>query len=155
MAYIGNQVASNAFIIDQFSGNSSDTTFGPLTFAPYASSSIAVFISGVYQSPLQSYTLNGNMIEFASAPGTAVNNILVLHLGTGQTSIVASDGSVTAAKMAANSVTTTALANDAVQANNILNNAVTSAKILDGAVTQAKLDPNIDLGINALFFTGS
>jgi hypothetical protein len=98
MSYIGNSPTSVPFIADSFSGNSSTTSFTPLTRAPAGTASIAVFIAGVYQAP-GTYTLSGVTITFATAPATGTNNIIVLHLGTGSVAQVTSDGSVTLTKL--------------------------------------------------------
>jgi hypothetical protein len=98
MSYIGNTPTSIPFITDTFSGNASATSFTPLTRAPASTASIAVFISGTYQPP-SAYTLSGVTITFATAPPNAVGNIVVLHLGTGSTTQVPSDGSVTLSKL--------------------------------------------------------
>ena len=98
MAIIGNTVTSVPFIADSFSGNASTTSFSPLTRAPAGTAAIAVFIAGVYQAP-GTYTLSGTTITFSSAPASGVGNIIVLHLGTGSTTQVTSDGSVTLLKL--------------------------------------------------------
>jgi hypothetical protein len=98
MAYIGNEVTSIPFITDTFSGTGGQTAF-TLTRAPAGSASIAVFISGVYQPP-GNYTLSGTTLNFAIAPSSGTNNIVVLHLGNGSTTQVPSDGSVTLARLA-------------------------------------------------------
>ena len=98
MAYIGNEVTSIPFITDTFSGTGGQTAF-TLTRAPAGSASIAVFISGVYQPP-GNYTLSGVTLNFAIAPSSGTNNIVVLHLGNGSAVQVPSDGSVTLARLA-------------------------------------------------------
>ena len=98
MAYIGNEVTSIPFITDTFSGTGGQTAFA-LTRAPAGSASIAVFISGVYQPP-GNYTLSGVTLNFAIAPSSGTNNIVVLHLGNGSAVQVPSDGSVTLARLA-------------------------------------------------------
>ena len=98
MAYIGNEVTSIPFITDTFSGTGGQTAF-TLTRAPAGSASIAVFISGVYQPP-GNYTLSGTTLNFAIAPSSGTNNIVVLHLGNGSAVQVPSDGSVTIARLA-------------------------------------------------------
>jgi hypothetical protein len=115
MAYIGNQIKSNPFIVDRFSGTASATQFTGMTFAPAGTAAIAVFVGGVYQDPSSAYTVSGTTLNFTSAPASGTSNIVVLHLGVGATTTVPSDGSVTTAKLAS----------------------------------------DIDLGINALFYTGS
>jgi hypothetical protein len=103
MAYIGNEVTSIPFITDTFSGTGGQTAF-TLTRAPAGSASIAVFISGVYQPP-GNYTLSGVTLNFAIAPSSGTNNIVVLHLGNGSAVQVPSDGSVTIARLAPDTYT--------------------------------------------------
>ena len=103
MSYIGNQVTSVPHIIDTFTGTGTGTSFGPLTRAPAGTAAIAVFITGSYQIPGVDYTLNGDYINFTSAPFNLAT-IVVHHLGNGTTTQVPSDGSVTGTKLAINSV---------------------------------------------------
>jgi len=103
VAFIGNQVTSIPFITDTFSGTGGQTAFA-LTRAPAGSASIAVFISGVYQPP-GNYTLSGTTLNFAIAPSSGTNNIVVLHLGNGSAVQVPSDGSVTIARLAPDTYT--------------------------------------------------
>ena len=100
MAYIGNQLTSNAFVVDQFSGTGGQTVYSPLTFAPASTAAIAVYINGVYQSPVSAYSVSGKTITFTTAPSGGTNNILILHLGTGSQPGVPSDASVTLTKLA-------------------------------------------------------
>ena len=106
MAYIGNQPTSAPFITDTFSGDNSTTEFLNMTFAPAATSSIAVFVDGSYQTPTLDYTVSGTSLNFSSAPASGTNNIVVLHLGVGSaaTTTVA-DGAITNAKVAENAIT--------------------------------------------------
>jgi hypothetical protein len=115
MAYIGNQPTSAPFITDTFTGTGSQTAFLNLSFAPAATSSIAVFVNGSYQTPTSDYTVSGTTLNFSVAPALSAN-IVVLHLGVG---------------------------------------AATTTTVADGAITTAKLSPDVDLGINALFYTGT
>lgn len=116
MAYIGNQPTSAPFITDVFSGDAATTQFTGLTFAPAATSSIAVFVDGAYQRPTTDYTVSGTVLNFSSAPTSGSSNIVILHLGVG---------------------------------------AAATTVVADGSVTQAKFAPDVDFGINALFYTGT
>ena len=98
MANIGNQLSTNNFVCDTFSGTGSQTTFTPLTFAPASTASIAVFVGGSYQAPT-TYSLSGTSLIFTSAPTAGTGNIRVLHLGTGSVSQVPADGSVSNVKI--------------------------------------------------------
>ena len=132
MAYIGNQVTSTTFMVDTFSGTGSQTSFPGLTFAPASTAAIAVFVAGVYQAP-SSYSLSGTTLNFSSAPTVGSSNIQVLHLGTGATAGVPSDGSVTSAKIADGNVTNAKI--DTV-ANTKITGLVTASQIANVANTQ-------------------
>lgn len=99
MSYIGNQVTSSPFVTDSYTGTGTQTAFLNMSFAPAATSSIAVFVNGVYKVPTTEYTVSGTSLNFASAPSAAAV-ITVLHLGVGaQTTTVVADGSITQAKL--------------------------------------------------------
>ena len=105
MAYIGNQPTSAPFITDTFSGDNSTTAFLNMTFAPAATSSIAVFVDGSYQTPTLDYTVSGTSLNFSSAPASGTNNIVVLHLGVGASATTTvADGSITTNKLAPGAV---------------------------------------------------
>ena len=142
MATIGNQITSTSFVVDTFSGTGSQTAFTGLTFAPASTAAISVYVAGVYQSPT-SYTLSGTTLNFNSAPAVGSSNIQVLHLGTGATAGVPSDGSVSVAKMAANAITTSSIADANVTdakivavANTKITGLVTASQIANVANTQ-------------------
>jgi hypothetical protein len=134
MASIGNQITSTSFVVDTFSGTGSQTAFTGLTFAPASTAAISVYVAGVYQSP-SSYSLSGTTLNFNSAPAVGSSNIQVLHLGTGATAGVPSDGSVSVAKMAANAITTSSIADANVTDAKIV--AVANTKIT-GLVTASQ-----------------
>lgn len=84
--------------VDTFSGNGSTVAF-TLTSDPSTKNNTSVFISGVYQQK-STYSLSGTTLTFSTAPPSGTANIEVaystpLAIGT------PSDGTVTAAKMAA------------------------------------------------------
>jgi hypothetical protein len=84
--------------VDTFSGNGSTTAF-TLTSDPSTKNNTSVFISGVYKQK-STYSLSGTTLTFSTAPPSGTANIEVaystpLAIGT------PSDGTVTAAKMAA------------------------------------------------------
>ena len=111
MAYIGNQVRSVPFVVDNFSGDASNKNF-TLSRIPASTSSIAVFIEGRYQQPTANYTLSVETLSFTNAPALGTNNILVLHIGEGQiASQVPTDGTVTTPKLASNVAITQLTAN--------------------------------------------
>jgi hypothetical protein len=150
MSYIGNQVTSVPHIIDTFTGTGTGTSFGPLTRSPAGTASIAVFITGSYQIPGVDYTLDGNYINFTSAPFNLAT-IVVHHLGNGTATQVPSDGSVTGTKLAINSVrgnnivagqiTGNLIAANSISGNQIGLYAVSGNQISLGAIT-GNLIPN-------------
>jgi hypothetical protein len=130
MAAIGNQLTSTPYVNDVFSGTGSQTAF-TLTFAPATTAAIAVHVAGVYQAP-SAYTLSGTTLTFNSAPALGSSNIQVLHLSIGFVAQVPSDGSVTAAKMAANAINT----------SSIVDGSITAAKIADGTIIATEIAAN-------------
>lgn len=111
MAYIGNQVRSVPFVVDNFSGDASNKNF-VLSKIPASTSSIAVFIEGRYQQPTANYTLDVQTLSFTNAPASGTNNVLILHIGEGQiASQIPTDGTVTSSKMASNVAITQLTAN--------------------------------------------
>lgn len=99
MSYIGNQVTSSPFVTDSYTGTGTQTEFLNMSFAPAATSSIAVFVDGAYKIPTTHYTVNGTKLIFGTAPSAAAA-ITVLHLGVGaQTTTTVADGSITQAKL--------------------------------------------------------
>jgi len=136
MAYIGNQVIPVPFLVNIFSGNASTTNFGPLSRAPAGSASIIVFISGVYKVPGVDYTVDANFIYFATAPASAVNNIVVHHLGNGfMATQVPADGSVTGGKLTGNSIRGNNIVAGTITGNLIADTAIASNNIVVGAIT--------------------
>tara|TARA_B100001057_G_scaffold398844_1_gene409595 strand:+ start:182 stop:709 length:528 start_codon:yes stop_codon:yes gene_type:complete len=106
--YLGNPPRTAQFLVDQFAGDSSTTTFN-LQIAPGSGLSIFVFIDGVRQS-VDSYVIDLATINFTAAPSTSpsgpgTKNIEVVHITQGFTPVVPSDASVTDAKLTATGVT--------------------------------------------------
>lgn len=132
MAAIGNQITSTSFVVDTFSGTGSQTSFTGLTFSPASTAAIAVHVSGVYQAP-SVYSLSGTTLTFSSAPALGTSNIQVLHLGTGATAGVPSDGSVTTAKIADGAITAAAIAANTVTPAKLAYNAAGTFLTTDGA----------------------
>jgi len=113
MAYIGNQVRSVPFVVDNFSGDGSNHNF-TLSRVPASTSSIAVFLIGLSQRPTANYSLDIQTLTFAatSTPPSGTNNVLVLHIGEGQIATqTPSDGTVTTPKIASNVAVTQFTAN--------------------------------------------
>ena len=136
MAYIGNQVIPVPFLVNIFSGNATATNFGPLSRAPAGPASIIVFISGVYKVPGVDYTIDANYIYFATPPASAVNNIVVHHLGNGfMATQVPADGTVTGGKLTGNSIRGNNIVAGTITGNLIADTAIASNNIVVGAIT--------------------
>lgn len=114
--------------VDTFSGNGSTTGF-TLTSDPSTKNNTTVFISGVYQQK-STYSLSGTTLTFSTAPPSGTANIEVaystpLAIGT------PSDGTVTAAKMAAGA----AVGNLGYTPVNKAGDSMTGALTVDGSAT--------------------
>ena len=86
MAYLGNQIQTQAFITDQFSGTGSQTQY-TMSVAPAGTTSVLVSVSGVLQDP-SSYSVNGTTLTFSAAPPYGVGNVSVRYLGVPASGIV-------------------------------------------------------------------
>jgi hypothetical protein len=84
--------------VDVFSGNASTTAF-TLSSDPSSKNNTYVSIGGVYQAK-STYSVSGTTLTFSTAPPTGTSNIEVVY-GTPLAIGTPSDGTVTAAKMAA------------------------------------------------------
>lgn len=84
--------------VDVFSGNGSTTAF-TLAADPSTKNNTYVSISGVYQAK-STYSVSGTTLTFSTAPPSGTSNIEVVY-GTPLAIGTPSDGTVTAAKMAA------------------------------------------------------
>ena len=79
-----NQVAKIGtvdIVVDEFVGDNMQTDF-TMSQAETAESAILVQIGGVYQKPIDNYTVSGTTIHFTSpppAPGINPNKIVVVH----------------------------------------------------------------------------
>lgn len=115
------------FTSDVFDGDASTVEF-TLSVTPSSANAVAVFVAGVRLVPTTDYTVSGTTITFDSAPGSGTGNVFCLST-TPVSSGIPDDGSVTAAKLAA----------DAVTEIKILDDAVTTDKLVDAAATYAKM----------------
>lgn len=122
MAYIGNQVTSSPFITDSYTGTGVQTAFLNMTYAPAATSSIAVFVDGAYKTPTTDYTVSGTTLNFVSAPANNAK-VVVLHLSIGaQTTTTVADGAITTNKVSEGAITPAKLSTSA-------NNSITGKSI--------------------------
>lgn len=97
MAYIGNQLTSGPFRVENFTGDGLTTAF-TLAEAPGSASSILVTVNGVKRiatGASAEYTLNGRTLTFTSPPANA-SLIEVLYLGLASTVNLPGDATVTA-----------------------------------------------------------
>lgn len=59
------------YTVDQFTGDGSTTTFGPLTTAVSAADQVIVFVGSIYQTPTTAYSITGagdDEVTFTSPP---------------------------------------------------------------------------------------
>ena len=127
------------FTIDEFAGVSAQTTF-TLTAAVGSINALLVYIDGIVQ-PTTAYSLpTTTSIQFIVAPPVSAV-IRCLHLGFQSTVGVASDGSITTAKIAANAVTSAKILDGTIATADIANNAITNAKIFAQTITNASIAP--------------
>ena len=132
MAYIGNIPKTANFAIDTFNGDNATVNF-TLRDAPATTSSILVFVGGIRQHT-DTYTLSERTLQFSEAPPTGTNNIQVLFLGIGTTTVPA-DGTVTGIKIASQAVTGDKLGPGSIGGNVITALAITGDKIGLTAIT--------------------
>lgn len=155
MSYIGNQVTSVPYITDVYTGDGSTNSFGPLTRAPAGIASIAVFINGSYKTPGFDYTLNGNYINFFSAPPLGAG-VVIHHLGNGTTTQVPSDGSVTGTKLAINSVRGNNIVEGTITSNTLSSNlAISVSRTIESSnINSIGIggNVNIDVSNNTVFY---
>jgi hypothetical protein len=128
------------FTIDEFTGNGVTTTF-TLTASVGSINALLVYINGVVQ-PTSAYALpTATSIQFLSAP-VGSSAIRCLHLGFQSTVGVPSDGTITAAKLAANAVTSSKILDGTIVNADIANDAITDSKIASQTITEASIVPN-------------
>lgn len=118
MSVLGNSVTQQAFTpaVDVYSGNGSTVAF--TLSRPVASvAQVEAFIENVPQSPVDAFTVNGNVITFTSAPPSGSSNIYVRYTSPITQVIAPSDGTVGTSQLAAGAVTAAKLAAGAARAN--------------------------------------
>jgi hypothetical protein len=95
-----------------------------------------VFIAGVYKTPGADYTLDGDYINFTSAPASGTNNIVVHHIGNGvMATQVPADGAVSGNKLGINSIRANNIVAGQITGNLIDIFAVSGNNIGLGAIT--------------------
>ncbi len=106
MPYIGQPLNAGNLSVDVFTGNGSTTVFA-LTYSVGSSESLAIYLDGVKQA-VSTYTASGTTLTFTTAPPNGVG-IEVVFLALSISLPTPGDGTVTAAKIAANAVDETKL----------------------------------------------
>lgn len=157
MSLIGNPLISTAYQTDTFSGDNSTVSY-TLSLAPASHASIAVYISGLYQTPGSAYTITGTTITFTGAPPTGTNNIQVLHLGVRSSTLVPVPQSITPAMLNNANVVFWSMANNNVGIGNSAPRAPLTIGTGSGTLTtplvQATGSANSFLQLNAQNLSG-
>jgi hypothetical protein len=157
MSLIGNPLISTAYQTDTFSGDNSTVSY-TLSVAPASHASIAVYISGLYQTPGSAYAITGTTITFSGAPPTGTNNIQVLHLGVRSSTLVPVPESLTPAMLNNANVIFWSMANNNVGIGNSAPKAPLTIGTGSGTLTtplvQATGSANSFLQLNAQNLSG-
>ncbi len=120
MPYLGQvPLTGNYNKLDSITGtfNSSNTTFNltanSVAMEPVVAPALLVSLNGVLQQPNTDYTISGSTVTFTTAPAST-DECFIIIMG-GETGIgTPSDGTVTAAKIAAGAVDSSEIASGAV-----------------------------------------
>lgn len=96
-------VATFSIVVDEFSGDGSDTTF-TLSRDPGAENNILVIVDGV-EVLVKDRSLSGTTLTFLSAPPVGTNNINVFHMGVAVAVGTPGDGTITTPKLGDDAVT--------------------------------------------------
>ena len=108
MPYIGQPLNAGNLSVQTGTGDGSDTTpIAALNYSVGSSESVAIYLDGVKQA-VSTYTASGTTLTFTTAPPNGVG-IEVVFLALSISLPTPGDGSVTAAKIAANAVDETKL----------------------------------------------
>lgn len=142
MAYIGRSpLAGNYSKLDSiaasFNGSLTDfsLTVAGASFDASQATQLLISVDGVLQEPETAYTVSGSTITFTSAPASGAG-FFGVALGDTLDIGVPSNGTVTAAKIAAGAVSNTALATGAVTTHAVAAGAISSnTQLATGVVT--------------------
>ena len=157
MSYIGRGVdaISNVEKLDNitFSGTTTYAlTKSSAAFTPVGANNILLSMDGVIQSG--NFTVSGTNIVFTGFSPTSSNTCnFILHYGTGVLNVPA-DGSIVAAKMAANSVDSDSYVDGSIDAVHLSANSVDSDAYVDGSIDNAHLADDA-VGVAELSATGT
>ena len=149
MPFIGQQPLTGAYSkLDSITTSATATynlQLDSAAYSPASANHLLVSLNGVMQAPVDSFTVSGSTITFASALTSSDNIDFIMALGDVLNIGTPSDGTVTAAKIASSAVTDAKIAT----------NAVSTAKIAASAVTDAKIASSIDLSGKTVDLSGT
>lgn len=145
MAYIGRPASADVSVTgstDTFTGNGGVTFNLSRTVKDSNPSLLEVFVSNVQQQPTVTYSIAGNVLTFATAPG-AGEPIYVTYRDYPVAPVFSiPDGSISEPKIASLAVTEGKIGSLAVTEGKIADSAVTETKIANLAVTENKIAAN-------------
>ena len=141
MSYIGRGVdaISNVEKLDNITFNGGTTyalTKSSAAFTPVGANNILVSIDGVIQQG--NFSVSTTNIVFDWSPTSSNTNNFILHYGTGVLNVPA-DGSIVAAKMAANSVDSDSYVDGSIDAVHLSANSVDSDSYVDLSIDTAHI----------------
>jgi len=141
MSYIGRGVdaISNVEKLDNITFNGGTTyalTKSSAAFTPVGANNILVSIDGVIQQG--NFSVSTTNIVFDWSPTSSNTCNFILHYGTGVLNVPA-DGSIVAAKMAANSVDSDSYVDGSIDAVHLSANSVDSDAYVDGSIDLAHM----------------
>ncbi len=156
MSYIGRGVdaISNVEKLDNITFDGSATyalTKSSVAFTPVGANNILVSIDGVIQQG--NFSVSTTNIVFDWSPTSSNTCNFILHYGTGVLNVPA-DGSIVAAKMAANSVDSDSYVDGSIDAVHLSANSVDSDAYVDASIDNAHLADDA-VGVAELSATGT
>jgi hypothetical protein len=101
MAYVGNSPNYQNFAVDTFNGGGASHT---LTYTPGSAAALLVFVDGVHQKATTDYTVSGTTLTPTTAWPSGTGNVIVIYLGRSADVGTPSDGTISAAKLAATAI---------------------------------------------------
>ena len=148
MPYLGQvPLTGNYNKLDSITGtfNSSNTTFNltanSVAMEPVVAPALLVSLNGVLQQPNTDYTISGSTFTFTTPPANT-DECFIIVMG-GETGIgTPSDGTVTAAKIAAGAVDSSEIASGAIDLAHMSVNSIDSDQYVDGSIDNAHLAAN-------------
>jgi hypothetical protein len=156
MSYIGRGVdaISNVEKLDNITFDGSATyalTKSSAAFTPVGANNILISIDGVIQQG--NFSVSTTNIVFDWSPTSSNTCNFILHYGTGVLNVPA-DGSIVAAKMAANSVDSASYVDGSIDAVHLSANSVDSDAYVDASIDNAHLADDA-VGVAELSATGT